>query len=377
MIAEAIARVAGATQPEKSAYWPRMSSAGPERCIRQMVYHAGDFPYRPLDDRALLVFNDSEWHEELTGDWLRKTAYRLHSEQMGVTLALPFKARRYCQSCKEHIDGLHGHWDGLLTDLVERDWAYEHKAINHFTWEALWEGDGLPLDNLSQLACYMRGGRKYADLTRGVLTLKNKNTSGIMDYDVRYHEDTMWVLSKTNHLGETREVGWMLPGVTEFAVRKFARVEKLRKAKTLPARPYTKDTWRCGYCPYGETCWENYEDEHDKRAENVELPGLNDVVYAYKFAQREESKWKGWKEWARDEIKQTMEEANAKHAVCGNWETETKIQTGEKINKDKIPPAILEKATEETFSERLYMKKRKDQDNVTRGKRSRKTKPAA
>ena len=79
MLAEIIPKIAGMEQNEWD-FKPRPSSAGPERCIRQMVYHGLGFPSEPLSGRAILVFDDSSWHEELTLDWLRKSAFKIHSE---------------------------------------------------------------------------------------------------------------------------------------------------------------------------------------------------------------------------------------------------------------------------------------------------------
>ena len=39
MIADIILKVAAMERTEEDAYRPRPSSAGPQRCIRQMVYH--------------------------------------------------------------------------------------------------------------------------------------------------------------------------------------------------------------------------------------------------------------------------------------------------------------------------------------------------
>jgi len=85
MIADIIPKLAE-FEREDWKYKPRPSNAGPERCIWQMVYHGLEAPKEPLPGRALLVFDDSSWHEELTAGWIRKSAYKLHSEQMKVEI---------------------------------------------------------------------------------------------------------------------------------------------------------------------------------------------------------------------------------------------------------------------------------------------------
>ena len=114
MIAELLHLVAGMDRDEFQ-YAPRPSSAGPDRCIRQMVYQRTGTPRdRELPARILHVLDDSAWHEELTADWIGKTSYILHSRQMGATLpgVLDWRdARKYtCTICQKTIDSrdLHG-----------------------------------------------------------------------------------------------------------------------------------------------------------------------------------------------------------------------------------------------------------------------------
>ena len=67
MLADILHKIAESEFSEKkdSKFYPRPSSAGPLRCIRQMVYHGLDHPKKPLQGRAYHVFDDGHWHEEL------------------------------------------------------------------------------------------------------------------------------------------------------------------------------------------------------------------------------------------------------------------------------------------------------------------------
>jgi hypothetical protein len=160
MLAEVIVKAAGMELEERGPYYPRPSSAGPERCVRQLVYHAtGAMAYneRAMPDRLVLVLNDSSWHEELTGDWLNKTTYALHSRQMPVDCCiLPWRDEhpaRLCETCSKQKEReiwipnntMHGHIDGVVTDLSFTDTHYEHKAISHFKFQEYWN-DKWPLD---------------------------------------------------------------------------------------------------------------------------------------------------------------------------------------------------------------------------------------
>jgi len=123
MLADVILKIAGQFQEEEEhKYYPRPSMAGPERCTRQMVYHGLNIAKEPLAGRAVMIFSDSSFHEDLTADWIRKSAFQLHSEQMEINV-----------DCPGYGIKLTGHIDGVVTDLLGTDYLWEHKAINHFS----------------------------------------------------------------------------------------------------------------------------------------------------------------------------------------------------------------------------------------------------
>jgi len=77
VLADVILKIAGQFQEkEETAYYPRPSLAGKERCTRQLVYHGLNVPKEPLAGRAVMIFSDSSFHEDLTADWIRKSAYQ-------------------------------------------------------------------------------------------------------------------------------------------------------------------------------------------------------------------------------------------------------------------------------------------------------------
>ena len=124
MLADVLLKVAG-TEKREQEYRPRPSSAGPERCLRQQVYKARGQKGGPMGDRFVVVLDDSSWHEELTADWIRKTTFRLHSQQMEIICG---EAPHMGQ-----IVPVLGHIDGIITDVTGVDRLWEHKAINYFT----------------------------------------------------------------------------------------------------------------------------------------------------------------------------------------------------------------------------------------------------
>jgi len=122
MLADILLKTAGA-EKEDYVYYPRPSGAGTEQCIRQQVFQDMKIPIDlEYNDRMYMVFDDGHWHEELTNDWIRKTPYKLHSEQMPVdSIGLPFVKKgetRFCKYCNKDVptDILHGHIDGIVTE---------------------------------------------------------------------------------------------------------------------------------------------------------------------------------------------------------------------------------------------------------------------
>ncbi len=84
MLVEIIRSVAEETQEARGAYRHRLSAIG--QCVRKLTYHAQGRTPEPFPGRTILVFDDSSWHEELSADWIRRSGYTLHSEQMAVDI---------------------------------------------------------------------------------------------------------------------------------------------------------------------------------------------------------------------------------------------------------------------------------------------------
>lgn len=350
MLSDIILKIAGFNKREEdSKFYPRPSLAGPKRCSRQMVYWGLGFPKKPLSDRFFVVMDDSKWHEELTLDLLRKSAYQVHSEQMKVACPKPMKT---------------GSIDAIVTDILGQDYLLEHKAINHFGFERLWKGEELPEDYLCQMSIYFWGLQEFnPELTKGILLIKNKNTAQYMEYLCQYKkdEDILRILEKTNSMGERQEVKDLeIENIVTNAVDKFKRTLSYIDEKILPKRDYEIDEWQCKYCPYSETCWENYEAEFMDMTENLELSQDLETSLAYyletdmhiKEMTKENEKIK-------DTIKQTMKENNARSALTERYSVVLSLITSKRIDKEKIPADILEQCQVKSISERIKIRLRK------------------
>ena len=267
MIADILLKVAGQFQDEEHDYFPRCSLAGPERCLRQMVFWGLKIERDPLPGRTLHVFNDGNWHAELTLDWIRKSAFSVHSEEMEVKI-VPLDGVAF-----DHI--LTGHIDGIVTDIMGADRLLEHKAINHFTFMRYWNKEELPLDYLTQCCLYLRGLHvDNPDLKEVLLLVKNKNTAAYLEYLIEYdyHADAAFVVNKINSNGEKVDIKESIEHICQEALEKFAKVEECIKTKTLPKRQYDISHWRCEYCGWIKKCWEGWEAEIEAMTVTDMLP---------------------------------------------------------------------------------------------------------
>ncbi|MCK5237209.1 MAG: hypothetical protein KAR06_09505, partial [Deltaproteobacteria bacterium] len=185
-----------------------------------------------------------------------------------------------CRVCGlEHpIDEMHGHIDGVITDLLGVDRLWEHKAINHFTFERYWKGTW-PLDYIVQCCLYTLGLQKVNPaINEAVLLIKNKNTSQYLDMVIRFDSemDEAHIIEVERSSGEIivmKETPIItFKDIVGNAVDKFRKIHEHTLVETLPDRPYEVGTdYPCTYCSWQETCWEEYELEYAKLTEDKAL----------------------------------------------------------------------------------------------------------
>jgi len=294
----------------------------------------------------MLVFDDSSWHEELTADWIRKTAFRLHSEQMEVMTAVG-----------------PGHIDGIVTDLLGVDRLFEHKAINHFSFERLWRGQW-PLDYFTQCALYLEGLTKLnPEMTEALLLVKNKNTAQYLECLLFYHRDADILILKNvlRSDGEASEPDFLMARVTQAAVEKFAAVREYQAAQTLPPRPFAYGTdFPCGYCRWAQACWEGYEEEIAERSASIQLPDdLAQVAEEYRSLTDTETCCTKRKKELREPLYQALVRENAKAGTVGVYTVALSTQHRTFLDEEAIPPDILAKARKEKLIETLTVRAKK------------------
>lgn len=305
MLADIIHKIAQMGPEEDHKYYPRPSIAGPDRCIRQMVYWGLDFPREPLPGRTLVIFSDSSFHEELTMDWLRKSAYQIHSEQLEVDCRAPMNK---------------GHIDWLFTGIDSVDRLAEHKAINHFSFQKYWDEE-IPLDYISQTCIYLDGLQNLnPDIKEAVLLIKNKNTAAYLEFLMSFDGTDCLIINRTNSQGETKKMDVVIENPVGKACFKFNAVADYIRYKTLPKRQYEIDDWHCSYCGWGRTCWEGYDKEFMELKTDALLPSeVADMVRYYKELGAQQKDMKGEYEGLRDKIKAVMKDNGAREGRAGEY----------------------------------------------------------
>jgi CRISPR/Cas system-associated exonuclease Cas4 (RecB family) len=371
MIADIIHKVAGFERKD-AQYRPRPSAAGQEICAKKLVYHAQGVVGEQPADRMAMVLDDSSWHEELTADWICKSGYALHSRQMPITLtnALPFMAGHpayHCWECSKREErpvrlaamDLHGHIDGILTDILDTDYLWEHKALNHFTFERYWGGED-PVDYFVQSGViYVRGVQVWQPRCRKCcLLIKNKNTAAYLEYLLDYDRDTdtLVVEEVINSNGDRRSPGTVYAGLYRQAIEKFETIERHRASGTLPQRPFPPDDWHCRYCPYQRTCWEgaggNNLDQAEIALDSETAEAAKEYIALGQSANVNRKR--------QDELKKMLRLVlYANNAVQGRGDgVLVRIETGvqRRIDADMLPPDVREQITKETQTEKLVVK---------------------
>lgn len=358
MIADILVKVAGFEREDLHEYYPRPSLAGPERCIRQMVYWASGAPRdREMGDRFRMTIDDSSWHEYLSADWIRKSPYQLSSEQMEVMTAVG-----------------KGHIDGVLTDVLLQDYHYEHKALNHFSFVRYWSGDDYPLDYITQTCLYNDGLRLHnPEITTSVLLIKNKNTAQYIDYKIFYdaEKDAANILEVCHSNGE-KKIGtplYVMENVIKGACNKFDAVAYHVDQQTIPDRQYNLGDWRCDFCLWSLTCWKDYEKDYAKLSEDAKIEGdVADLCRLYLQVAITEKEAAAHKEELRNKVIRLLQEQGVKKGKTGqgnpgDYVVTYTLTSQRRVKKtDDIPPELVPMITADMPMEKLSIRLIKEKE---------------
>ncbi len=364
LLAVDIPKVAAQEQGERHKYYPRASNAGLGKCIRESVYQGLGIEGKPFPGRTMLIFSDSSFHEDLTNDWIRKTAYKLHSEQMELEI---FKVNGFV---------VKGHIDGIVTDMLGWDFLYEHKALNHFTF-GMYEMGELALDYITQCCMYLVGLRKASnDLDRAIILIKNKNTAQYMQFNLIYNfeKDVALIMLGVADGKERGDRLGIVENVVIGAKKRYEDIDEYIAKKTLPKRQYDMGHWRCTYCGWGGICYANYKKEFEELTTDIEIAeDMHDLIGYYLESEMHCKEMARERDGLRDQAKMLLKEQNArkgrvtiKQPVIKNGQEkminvtyilERILKTKRMTDKLQIPVEILKKATVTKVSEMFQIRK--------------------
>lgn len=349
MIVDTIMNVAGSEGRDKepSHYYPRPSLAGPERCIRQMYYFRLGKPKKERDPRFQLVLDTSSWHEELIADWINKTSYRLHSRQMKVKLNSNPK--------------ISGSIDGVITDLMGKEYVWDNKAINHFTFQRFWTLAEMPWDYICQLCLYLEGIKNdQPDIKDALLLIKNKNNDHMIEYIIHYEGGWAFIPDVLHSNKERKELNILIPWPVEYCLDKFDRIEECVKNNIVPPRQYYIDEWRCEYCDYTELCWATYKEEFNQL--KVDTPMEEEfatLINYYLEANMHSKEMEKESDELKKQIVAYLKKHEARIGVAGGYTATLSLVEKSGLDKEKIPAPILEQAATKSFYEKLTIRKPK------------------
>lgn len=315
MLAELIAKNAGQDQDQRD-YYPSPSQIG--RCVRALTYHAIGTTPDPFPDRALLVFEDGHWHEELIKDHVRKTVFRL-TEWKGTRQRFQIAMIRGVE--------MTGEIDGLLESPLGEQWVLEIKSINHFGFERLKDA---PLDeHRRQVNLYLHGLICAGfEMRKALLLYKNKNTSAMKEFLIEYEE---------------------AQALADIAL--FGQVADWAAARTVPPRPYGPDDWQCEYCRWKRTCYQNYVEEFQQLSVDVALDEeLATTARYYNELGAQIREQEKEREELKALLKGALTQAQAQSGRAGEYLIALSVQEREQIDKSLVPPEAIKKVPSERFT---------------------------
>lgn len=327
MLVELITKNAGSEQ-RHYPYYPSPSKVG--QCVRALTYHAIGVTPDPFPDRAMLIFEDGNWHEELVKDHIRKTVFEL----------IEFKgSNQRIEIAKINGKKMTGEIDGLLKDPLGTLYLLELKSINHFGFERLEDKPEPQHERQSNL--YMHGLISAGmEVRKGVILYKNKNTAAMKEFVIDYSEEQ-----------------------ARADIDLFFQIAAWASERKVPPRPYDRDKdWQCNYCRWASTCYENYQGEFEALTEDAELePEIENLFKYYLEVSGHRLSAEKEEEELKEQIRTLLKEKGARGGRVGPYVAKRTLQERRSIDKSLIPKDILPQVEKVTVSEKLTIRKVKEE----------------
>jgi hypothetical protein len=213
-----------------------LSAAG--KCERQLAYQAHQAKGIPLSWKSLSIFLDGDLYHDQIRSLLhaadKPACFYLASEEEEVRLITP--------GGKEiigHVDGVIHHDPQLgekaCNDSSHCSYLLEVKSMSSTGYRMLGR-EGLEKSYIAQVSCYL----KALDLQKCLVVCKCKDTSELTELLIERDDKLVAdCLAKFDRVLDAK--------VPDSVQRSYGPTEN----GSLP--------WNCGYCPYWQTCWKDYD----------------------------------------------------------------------------------------------------------------------
>lgn len=334
-----------------SKFHPRPSLSGPERCPRSLVYFGMGFKKKMAGGRLNFIFEDGKMHEDATYKQIKdlNLPFTPESAQMDLSFPAPLE--------KGKLDFL------VKGELDNKLYLVEHKAFARYKFERYWNTDQFPLDNFTQMGLYFWAIQKEADpsIKEGFLIIKNKDTAAFMEFFVHYDikTDIFTIVEKTDSNGEIKVINQEIKNMVADNTARWNKILDYIAKKTLPAKRYGQDDWQCSYCDYGDKCWEDQQKTYKELVVGKELSqDATDLIAHYCELRDEVNEAGKEKDDLADKIKEILIKENCKEGIAGEYIVQLKQEKQNRINKELLTQAELERVTEPKIIEKIQIKRR-------------------
>ena len=191
------------------------------------------------------------------------------------------------------------------------------------------------------------------------MLLKNKNTAAYMEFIIDYSRDndTATIVTAINSNGEVKVINEEISNAVTSSFDKFQFVNECIQKQTLPKRDYfIGDDWHCEYCAWCKTCWSGYKKEFAELKTDTMLPDdVADMLRYYKELGGQKSDIEKEYKDLSVKIKDTMKQVGAREGRAGEFIVKLSLSEVNRIDKEKLTPTEIARATTTSMSERLYV----------------------
>ena len=207
-----------------------MSSLG--HCARQLGYRYHGIEGTPLPWRTMMVFSDGDMaHNQLRAMIVES----LKDSRSCWELVEQEKSVNY-QGIIGHVDGVLAHKDQECHNTNHKPMLLEVKSMNDRGFKELAKTQEIGFEYRCQVSGYLAG----LGLETAVILVKNKNNGELQEFIYHREDDLL-----SHRMGVIEAI--TLSQGPEDLIKEY----QPNSRGNLP--------WQCGYCPFVQLCWRDYE----------------------------------------------------------------------------------------------------------------------